>query len=156
MKQFLIVILLSFPLISFDIQDDRINIDRLVDNWHNAAATANEDLFFESMTEDCIYLGTDISERWSRDELRDWSVKFFDRESAWAFEPFERNIHIDEDGIIAWWDEKLETWMGPCRGSGVAKKIDGLWKITHYHLSVAVPNDKMKDLIQLIEGEPTK
>ena len=152
MKQYLLLLIFSFPLfIGFNLPDDREKIDHLVDKWHKAAATADEDIFFGSMTEECIYLGTDISERWKRDELKTWSAKYFDSESAWDFTPYDRIIHIDEAGKISWWDEKLDTWMGKCRGSGVAKKIDGQWKIAHYHLSVAVPNEIIKEFIQLVE-----
>ena len=127
------------------------SIHELVNNWHHAAAVADEDVFFGSMTKDCIYIGTDISERWLRDELKSWSAKIFERESAWRFKAYDRFVEFDESGKIAWWDEKLETWMGPCRGSGVAKNINGEWKIIHYHLSVTVPNDNIQEFIKLVE-----
>lgn len=103
------------------------------------------------MTEDCIYIGTDISEKWKRDELREWSAKYFDRESAWAFTPFEREVYVNGD--IAWFDEKLHTWMGDCRASGVLENVDQQWKLKHYQLSVTVANDKIQDFIKLIEAE---
>lgn len=155
MKPKLLFILFSLLLLfGCSTSDDLVEIDELVETWHKAAASADEDIFFGSMTENCIYLGTDITERWKRDELKEWSAKYFDRASAWDFTPYERVIHVDEDGEIAWWDEKLDTWMGKCRGSGVLKNIDGAWKITHYHLSVAVPNEKIQAFIQLVEANP--
>ena len=39
--------------------------------------------------------------------------------------------------------------MGVCRGSGVLKKKDGVWKIEHYVLSLTVPNDNIQDVIQI-------
>ena len=123
----------------------------LIDQWHQAAATADEDIFFGFMTVSCIYLGTDITEKWKRDELKEWSIKFFDRESAWAFTPFEREIYFS--GNTAWFDEKLETWMGECRGSGVLVYIDGEWKLDHYHLSVTIPNEKIQGFISLVSEE---
>ena len=39
--------------------------------------------------------------------------------------------------------------MKLCRGSGVLKKIDGQWKIAHYVLSIAVPNEHVGELIKL-------
>ncbi|HAF75679.1 MAG TPA: hypothetical protein DCG42_00005, partial [Maribacter sp.] len=35
------------------------------------------------------------------------------------------------------------------RGSGVLKKIDGQWKVAHYVLSIAVPNDLVDELVEL-------
>jgi len=122
-------------------------IDTLLDNWHKAAATADEALFFGSMTEDGIYIGTDASERWVRDELAAWSKKYFERESAWDFTPLERTIYLDRDKETAWFEESLDTWMGECRGSGVLVLQKEGWKIKHYHLSVTVPNDNINQFL---------
>jgi ketosteroid isomerase-like protein len=126
-------------------------IDSLLHAWHHAAAIADEDVFFGLMAEDCIYLGTDITEKWKRDELKSWSQKYFKRESAWAFKAYEREIYLS--GNIAYFDEKLETWMGPCRGSGVLEKTADGWKLKHYHLAVAIPNEKIKGIIDLINQD---
>ena len=66
-------------------QDEAQVVNDFIDAWHKAAATADEDTFFGSMTADGIYIGTDASERWLRDDMREWSKKYFERESAWAF-----------------------------------------------------------------------
>ena len=126
-------------------------IDSLVNQWHHAAAIADEDSFFGRMTPGCIYIGTDPTERWLRDELKEWSKEFFNRETAWAFKPLSRNITIGPGGQIAWFDELLDTWMGTCRSTGIMEQIDGEWMIIYYHLSVALPNDKLDGYRILIE-----
>lgn len=128
-------------------------IHEIVDRWHKAAATANEDVFFGSMTEDAVYIGTDASERWIRDEMKTWSEKYFEQDSAWNFTPLERNITFNSDESLAWFDEILDTWMGTCRGSGVLSKTAEGWKIIHYHLAIAVPNEKVDGYLNLI-GKP--
>ncbi|NNF21746.1 MAG: nuclear transport factor 2 family protein [Saprospiraceae bacterium] len=135
------------------ILSDEQDIDQKLNYWHKAAATADEDVFFGAMTEEGIYIGTDASERWMRDELKEWSKKYFERESAWAFTPTSRNIKILPSGNAAYFDELLDTWMGPCRGSGVLEKIDHQWKIVHYHLAMAVPNDVIDAYLKLIKKE---
>lgn len=59
---------------------------------------------------------------------------------------------FDEDGNTAWFDEELDTPnLGPCRGTGVLVKKDGVWKIAHYSLTVPIPNsimDSVKDQIE--------
>lgn len=132
---------------------ERAEINALVDQWHLAAASANDTLFFGSMTEDGIYIGTDASERWTRNEMKVWAKKYFDRESAWSFTPVSRNLTMSEDKTIGWFDELLDTWMGTCRASGVVVRTDDGWKIKHYHLSIAVPNDKVEGYLELI-GKP--
>ncbi len=73
-------------------RDQIMTIDSLLNQWHHAAAVADEDAFFGRMTEEAIYIGTDAAERWLRDELKEWSKEFFNRETAWAFKPLSRNI----------------------------------------------------------------
>lgn len=129
-------------------------IHTMLDAWHKAAATADEDVFFGSMTEDGIYLGTDATERWLRDELKEWSKKYFERESAWAFTATKRHVYFSEDGQTAWFEEELDTWMGPCRGSGVVQLSAEGWKIRHYNLAILVPNDVVNDFIELVKQAP--
>ena len=67
-----------------------------------------------------------------------------------GFTAVARNIYVDEALNIAWFDELLSTWMKICRGSGVLKKTDGgQWKIVHYVLSITIPNDNVKEVVQL-------
>jgi len=136
--------------------EPRYVIDKMLNDWHYAAATADEDVFFGSMTEDCIYIGTDKSERWLRDELKAWSATYFDRETAWAFEPIERQVFLSDDGKTAWFNETLNTWMGVCRSSGVVVLVDKDWKLKQYHLSMTVPNDVVKDFIKMVEKYEAK
>ncbi|MEP6647577.1 MAG: nuclear transport factor 2 family protein [Saprospiraceae bacterium] len=126
-------------------------IDSLVNEWHHAAAVADEKTFFGRMTEDAIYIGTDASERWLRDDLATWSKKYFDKESAWVFKPLSRNITVAPGGHVAWFDELLDTKMGTCRSTGILELRENDWKIVHYQLSIAVPNEKMDDFLKLME-----
>jgi len=131
--------------------DDQADINSLLDGWHRAAALADEDVFFGSMTTDGIYLGTDASEKWLRDEMKEWSKKYFEQESAWDFKPHDREIYFSADHQTAWFDELLDTWMGTCRGSGVLRKEKNGWELAHYNLAMLVPNDKTKGVIELIQ-----
>ncbi|MGB0431863.1 MAG: nuclear transport factor 2 family protein [Bacteroidia bacterium] len=126
-----------------------LELNSMLNKWHKAAATANADAFFSFMTEDCIYLGTDPSEKWKRDELREWAAFAFDRDTAWAFTPFEREIYFAKDSKTAWFDEKLKTQMGECRGSGVLIETENGWKLNHYNLAVTILNEKMKEFLQI-------
>lgn len=130
--------------------DPHTEINNILDNWHQAAGKGDEENFFGSMSEDAIYIGTDATERWTRDELRTWSKEYFDRDTAWSFTPMSRNIHVDSSEQLAWFDELLDTWMGTCRASGVLEKQVDKWRIKHYHLSIAVPNEQVDSYLKLI------
>ncbi|MEQ8324779.1 MAG: nuclear transport factor 2 family protein [Vicingaceae bacterium] len=143
----------AFTSCNFEKTTDQTELDTLLDSWHHAAAVADEDAFFGLMSEECVYIGTDETEKWKRDELRKWSERFFERDVAWAFTPRQRQIYFSEDEQTAWFDEKLDTWMGICRGSGVLVKSAWGWKIVHYHLAVTVPNEKIEGFIELVQGD---
>lgn len=128
-------------------------VNQFIDDWHKAAAVADADAFFGSMSKDAVYIGTEAGERWLRDELREWSKKYFERGAAWDFKSTERHIYFSENGDYAWFEERLDTWMGECHGSGILKLANKGWKIKHYHLSVTVPNDKIEDFKKLVDPE---
>lgn len=132
--------------------NDRAVLDTLLNAWHQAAATADAEGFFGKIAKDGIYLGTDASERWLRDELRAWVEKAFGREVAWAFQPYDRQVYFTKDGRTAWFEEMLDTpHMGTCRGSGVLSRTPEGWKIRHYDLSLMVPNDKMNAVQKVLK-----
>jgi hypothetical protein len=144
----LIVIIVSVPAIA---QHDLASINKFVDDWHLAAAQANAKVFFGSMEENAVYIGTDKTERWTKTEFINFAKPYFDKGKAWDFKPFDRDVHVTNDGKIVWFSELLTTWMGTCRGSGVMISTPDGWKITQYHLSVTVPNDIIRDFISLVE-----
>ena len=124
-------------------------IGEMLDEWHLAAANADFENYFGLMTEDGVFLGTDATENWQNDEFKAFSKPYFERGKAWSFTAVERNIYLDSNGETAWFDEVLDTQMKLCRGSGVVKKVAGEWKVAHYVLSIAVPNENVKELVAI-------
>ena len=124
-------------------------INEVLDTWHKAAADANFDTYFSKMTDDAIFIGTDATENWKNEDFKAFSKPYFDKGKAWSFTALERNVFISEYDDIAWFDELLDTQMELCRGSGVLKKVGDTWKISHYVLSIAIPNDNVPEVIKL-------
>ncbi len=133
--------------------NDKQKINQVLDDWHMAAANADFDTYFGLMTKDGVFLGTDATENWQNEEFRTFSKPYFDQGKAWSFTPVERNVYINDAKTFAWFDELLDTQMKICRGSGVLKKENGQWKIAHYVLSIAVPNENVDELIQIKEAK---
>lgn len=132
-----------------DIAVEKAQINTVLDNWHLNAAEANFETYFDAMSNQSVFVGTDAAEVWNVEEFKAFSKPYFDKGNAWSFAAVDRNVYIDTNGKIAWFDELLNTWMGVCRGSGVLKKTDDVWKIEHYVLSVTVPNDNIQEVVKI-------
>jgi len=124
----------------------------VLDDWHAAAASADEARYFGHFAEGAVFLGTDATERWTVDEFRKYAHPYFAKGKAWSFRAVSRHVAFSKDGSVAWFDESLDTPnLGPSRGSGVLVRTPGGWKIAHYDLSVPIPNDLMKELKERID-----
>jgi len=138
-------------------EEPRAAISAVLDDWHKAAGAADEARYFAHFTADAVFMGTDATERWTRDEFRAWARPFFARGKAWNFRAVSRHVSLSRDGAVAWFDEALDTPnMGPCRGSGVLVKEGGAWKIAQYNLSVPIPNELLPELKGRIEAHLKK
>ena len=120
--------------------DTRAQVNAFIDEWHDDAANARL-AYFDKMAKDGIYIGTDKTELWNRDQFKAWAKRFFERKSAWAFKATKRNVYMSEDQEFIWFDELLDTQMGVCQASGVIRKTGKGFEIQHYQLSIAVPNE---------------
>jgi ketosteroid isomerase-like protein len=129
----------------------------VLDDWHLAAAQADEGRYFSYLAEGAVYLGTDGSERWSKAAFQVWAHPYFQRGKAWSFKATRRGISIAKDGRTAWFDEDLDTPnMGPCRGSGVLTLEKDHWRIQQYNLSLPIPNALTKSVKNQIEAQLKK
>lgn len=150
MKKTLIFILFPFFANSISGQNDlKKQINNTLDAWHKAASEANYNGYFEALTKDATYMGTDATENWDKDAFQAFAKPYFDKGKAWNFTPLERHIYFSENKKTAWFDELLDTQMKICRGSGVLILRNGRWKIKHYVLSMTVPNDKSDEVIKI-------
>lgn len=124
-------------------------LNDLMNKWHNDVATFQFDAYFDFMSDDFIFLGTDPTERWTKNEFYDFCKPYFEKKSTWDFKTNWRNWYMNDREDVAWFEESLDTWMEECRGSGVLKRENGIWKIAHYNLTVLIENDKVDKFIKL-------
>ncbi len=143
---FLLIISCSIPTKAQDKRKEQINL--ILDNWHKAAANANFNDYFNILTDDAIYIGTDAAEHWNKTAFEAFAKPYFDKGKAWSFTALERHIYFSPDGKMAWFDELLNTQMKICRGSGVLVRVKNSWKIKHYVLSMTIPNDNTNEVVK--------
>lgn len=137
----------------------RNRVNTFLDEWHDDAANARM-RYFDKIAPQGVYIGTDKSERWEREDFKVWAKPFFDRGKAWTFHAIKRNIDFSADKHYIWFDEQLDTQMGTCQASGVMRDTKHGFQIEHYQLSLAVPNalvDHIKDEIKEYDAmQPVK
>jgi len=124
------------------------NVNTLLNDWHLAASEANFENYFSKMDSISVFIGTDATENWNKEQFINYSKPYFDKGKAWSFTTLERNIYLNNSGTFVWFDELLNTQMGTCRGSGVLEKKGNSWKIKHYVLSIAIPNEDVNAVIE--------
>ncbi|MFT5287522.1 MAG: pimeloyl-ACP methyl ester carboxylesterase [Planctomycetota bacterium] len=132
--------------------DMTTSIETVLDSLHDAADKADEERYFSLFAPGAIFIGTDATERWTVAEFREYAKAPFERESAWTYKAIERHIELSSDGQTAWFDERLiNAKYGETRGSGVLVYAGGEWRIAHYVLSFAVPNDSAGEVVEVIK-----
>lgn len=128
---------------------DEAAAGKILDDWHDAAAKADEGRYFGHFAPDAVFLGTDATERWDLAAFRAFAHPYFAKGKAWTFVPSGRHLAVTGDWAV--FDELLASESyGTCRGSGVLHKIAGVWKIVQYDLSIPVPNALAKDVVAKI------
>ena len=134
-------------------QDHRDRINAAIDAFHHAAETANIDAYFNLLSDDARFLGTDQSERWTKPEFRDYCLErgAFSEAPAWVYHPADRALTLGPRHETAWFDEDLtHDRYGTLRGSGVLVREHGEWKIAQYNLTFLVPNDRAAAVVAAI------
>jgi hypothetical protein len=125
------------------------SVAEALDDFHDAAAKADEDRYFAHFAPGGVFLGTDATERWEVSAFRAYAHPHFARGKAWSFRAVRRIVTVR--GELAWFDEDLQTQnLGPARGSGVLSLRDGKWLIEQYVLSITVPNERFRAVRDLL------
>lgn len=131
--------------------NQNLKINNLIDKWHVDASKADFTSYFNAISNDGYFIGTDASEVWTKQAFQTYAKTAFEQKSTWHFKTIERHIAFSKNKQTAWFNELLDTWMGTCRGSGVLELEKGSWQIKQYVLSVTVPNEDMTKVIKLLK-----
>lgn len=128
-------------------------IEAVLDDWHQAAAVTDEKRYFDHIADAGVFMGTDATERWTKQAFREFAHPYFAKGKAWNFKATKRFVTPAADGKTAWFDELLDTEkMGVCRGSGVMIVEGGRWRVVQYNLSTPIPNPVMSRVLELIQA----
>jgi len=158
MKLFLASLLMLASFLSIANEaEEKIKIATVLDSFHQAAANAQIKKYFNLLTDDAVFIGTDAKERWTKIEFKAFVKPYFSQGKGWLYQPKKRNISIVEnlksDNEVAFFDEILfSKSYGTCRGTGVLFKTKSGWKIAQYSLSIPLPNEIATDIVKQIQN----
>ncbi len=141
--------------VAFDRAEATSGVSSVLDALHHNASIAKEESYFALFAPEGVFFGTDASERWTVAQFRAYAHPSFERGQGWTYTVRDggRNIDFDPSGSIAWFDEILDNEnYGETRGTGVLRLIDDDWRITQYHLTIPIPNELARDVVQMIRG----
>lgn len=120
-------------------------VENVLNKLHLFAAEAKSDDYMKLFSDNAVFFGTDIKERWPKLEFDAYATKRMASGIGWTYFMTERNIFFSDDKKIAWFDEILfHEIYGNFRGTGVLKIVNNEWKIAQYNLLLPIPNDLMK------------
>lgn len=130
-------------------------INAVLDDFHDAAAKAEFDRYFAHFAPEGVFLGTDATERWNLAAFKAFARPHFDSGKGWAYRSTQRTVTLSPvvalGAEVAWFDELLANdKLGVTRGSGVLRKVDGVWKVCQYNLSIPIPNDLADETVKRI------
>ncbi len=131
---------------------DSSNIGDVLDAWHHAASVGDIESYFNATTEGFVFLGTDASERWNRNEFRAFAEPHFADGHGWTYRPVKRYVSTNAYGDVAWVDEVLEhDTFGAMRGTAVLRSLgfSDDWRVAHYSLSFLVPNGAVDQVVKI-------
>jgi hypothetical protein len=129
------------------------DVARELDDFHDAAAHADEARYFAHFAAEGVFLGTDVTERWDVPAFRAYAHPHFASGKGWTYHPVRRAVAISADGATAWFDEDLNgERAGPTRGVGTMVRRDGRWLVAVYGLSFTIPNERFEAVRAALAG----
>jgi hypothetical protein len=83
----------------------------VLDQLHLAASKADGPAYFALYTPDAVFIGTDVTERWTIPAFRAYAQPYFDKGQGWTYAARERQVTIApvDCRCVAWFDEVLDS-----------------------------------------------
>ena len=127
----------------------------VLDQLHLAASKADGPAYFALYTPDAVFIGTDVTERWTIPAFRAYAQPYFDKGQGWTYAARERQVTIApvDCRCVAWFDEVLDSQSyGTARGTGTMLLTPQGWRVSQYALTFPIPNDVADEVIARIKA----
>ena len=157
MKIFILLLIFTSCPLSAKNNNIAEQINTVIDQLHQSASQADGKTYFSLFSKNALFIGTDPTETWSIKEFKAFANPYFEQGKGWTYHPRDRHVYVSDSGDTAWFDEMLDNDnYGVTRGTGVLVKVEGGWKIAQYHLTIPIPNELTKKIVEIIQGKVIK
>lgn len=154
LQRYICLIFALLVQLSVQASETQTQISLTLDDFHQAASDANQQQYFDLLSDKAVFIGTDATERWDKNTFKAFAKPYFDKGQGWTYIPRNRHVTLSASGQVAWFDEMLDSQSyGECRGTGVLELTENGWKISQYHLTIPLPNGLAKDVVKQIKQQ---
>ena len=126
-----------------------------LDALHASAGRADGPAYFERLTPDLVWIGSDVSERWPRDSYIAYANFHFEQNRGWTYSARARQVWVASDpcDCLAWADEVLDSEAyGTTVGNVLMRRDDdGEWRVWRYAMTYPIPNDLARGMTDEIK-----
>ncbi len=135
---------------------DVTGVEAALDTLHGSAARADAAAYFDRLDPGLVWIGNDVTERWTRDAFVAFAEPFFTRGAGWTYSARARRTWMAPDpcACLAWSDEVLDSaTYGTAVGNAVMRQgDDGEWRVWRYALTYPIPNDLARGMTDEIKA----
>ncbi len=72
--------------------DEEAAVAAVLDDLHEAASEADGERYFNLYADNAVFLGTDITERWTIEAFKAYAQARFDQGTGWTYTPQSRHL----------------------------------------------------------------
>ena len=127
-----------------------------LDALHATAAQADAAGYVGRLDGDLVWIGNDVTERWSHEEFAALATEHFEDGEGWTYSARARRVWMAPDpcACLAWADEVLDS---ATYGTAVANVVlrrgeDGEWRVWRNALTYPIPNDLARGMTDEIKA----
>lgn len=155
----LIVGVAALALVSGELADEHDPVQGVsvsLDALHAAAARADASAYFDRLDPGLVWVGSDATERWSRNAFIAFAAPYFEDGLGWTYSARTRQVWLAPDPCecLAWVDEVLDSSSyGTAVGNALMRRgEDGEWRVWRYGLTYPIPNDLARGMTDEIKA----
>ena len=96
----ILLVLASSAYAQIPLLKNKKEINEFLDSWHKAAAESDAEAYFGAIAATGVFMGTDPTERWTKDQFWEYAQEAFENKRTWDFKPGKRFVSFNDNFSI--------------------------------------------------------